>query len=131
MKSILHFVKTNCIRGVFFLIPFTVVFIILSKLFLLLKPIANSLANNTDTVFGISLLYLVVFFLLVIICFILGLISKTKQSKIVINWLEEALLSKMPGYTFMKNTNENIFGVNQDRKYSIVLVKDDENWSLV
>lgn len=132
MKSIFHFIKTTCLSGIFFLIPLGIIVIILGKLFHMLTPIANSIANkNTnDTLFGVSLLYLVVFFLILIICFIIGLISKTKLSKTTINWLEERILCKIPGYTFMKKTNENIYGINQEEKYKVVLVKDDENWSL-
>ncbi len=131
MKSIFHFIKTTCLSGIFFLIPLGIIVIILGKLFHMLTPIADSIANNTnDTLLGVSILYLVILMLLLIICFIIGLISKTKPSKITINWLEERILCKIPGYTFMKNTNENIYGINQDEKYKVVLVKDDENWSL-
>lgn len=132
MKAILNFIKTTCIGGVFFLIPFGIVIIILGKLFNLLTPVANRIANiyANDTLFGVSLIYLVVVFLLLSICFILGLLSKTKPSKAIVNWLESSLLSKIPGYTFMKNTNENIYGVNQEEIYKVILIKDDENWSL-
>lgn len=128
----LHIIKTTLIGGLFFLVPLIVLGVLAGKVLSILKPISSAIALSIpfSSALGAGKVYIITIILVLFICYLAGIFAKTKPAKQFINWIEEHVLSNIPGYMFMKKTNENIYGINKNKEYDVILVKDDEAWQI-
>jgi uncharacterized membrane protein len=132
MKNILTIIKTTIAGGIFFLVPIALLVIIIGKVFTvlqtLLQPILKRLPD-TNLVGRPVLQELVAIIVLLIICFISGLLAQTGIAKRYISWLENSILGHVPGYQFLKNLGKNITGL-EEQDIKIVLARVDDGWQL-
>jgi uncharacterized membrane protein len=130
MKSILNILKSTFIGGILFLIPLAIIMVLLEKGYHILQKITIPLASNLPKVkvLGMALEELIGLVIITIICFLAGLIARTKQAKNFITKLETSILSLIPGYSFMKNMNENIIGIESSENLKVVLARVDDGW---
>ena len=131
MKSILSFIKTTLTGGVLFLLPFVLIMIVLKEvlgyLFIISEPISRFLP---EIIFGLNGSNIVAVLLLIIICFISGLLFKTKRAKKIIDKLENNILNLIPGYALIKSLAADTIGQQIDHKMTPILIKDDRSWNL-
>lgn len=103
MGAFTKFLAETVKGGIFFVIPLTVVLVILAKAHAVLKeltaPIASLLPNN---ILGINGGFLIAFSSLILICFFGGLLIKSEKIKRRVGVIEENFLSRIPGYSFIK-----------------------------
>lgn len=127
MKSILKIIKATFLGGILFLAPLVVLLVILEKGYGIIQKITLPLVNNLPKVhvLGIALQELIGTLILIIICFAAGLLAKTAGAKKLIYKLENGILSFVPGYSFMKNMNENIMGLESNENLKVILVPTD------
>lgn len=128
MKKSLEIIKTTLKGGLLFIVPvFTLVYI-LGKVFIGLKKLFDPLTSNWQhkTLLGMDVPWIMVIIGLLLICFLAGLISKTRPAKRILDWIEESVLGNLPGYTFMKKTGENMLGVENEKSYQVILVLIEE-----
>ena len=98
MKTIVQFVRTTIVGGLFFLAPIIVLIVILAKAFEYAKkglnavlvhiPAASDLSAGAATVLSVALVALV--------CLLAGLVARTVTAQRVIDKLESSVLSKIP-----------------------------------
>lgn len=126
------FIKTTIVGGLIFLIPIIVLIIIFGKALGITKKIVGPLANLIvfETVAGIGVATLLAVFVIVLFCFLTGLLAKTELAKKIINWLESTFLSNIPGYTFMKSMGKSFAGIDMDKGYETVLARFDDGWQI-
>jgi uncharacterized membrane protein len=126
------FIKTTIVGGLIFLVPIIVLIIILGKALGITRKIVGPLANLIvyETVAGIGVATLLAVFVIVLFCFLTGLLAKTDLAKKIINWLESTFLSNIPGYTFMKSMGESFAGIDMDQGYETVLARFDDGWQI-
>jgi uncharacterized membrane protein len=124
--------KTTLIGGIFFLIPFGMLIMLGSKAVAVLKKIAGPIAEILPfpSFLGFNKAYGLAILLLALICFIAGLIARTKPAKRLVSWLEDSVLSLVPGYTFMKKSSENMAGFNDQQSFDVVLARIEGAWQL-
>jgi uncharacterized membrane protein len=127
------FFRTTLIGGALFLVPVVAIIAIVGKALSLLAKVTVPLARflRVDDVAGIPAPRLVAIVILVLICFLAGLVARTKLARSGVSWLETNLLSNIPGYTFLKNMSESFAGVEDQSGFQVVLVSIEEDaWQI-
>ena len=132
MKKSIHMLRMTIVGGVLFLAPFVLLIMILGKAHQFIKVVIIPLAERIPMASAIGLesprgLAAVI---LLFMCFLAGLFSKTSPAKKLVRWLETALLSNLPGYSFMKNLGEEVAGTSSTQGYEVVLVRFDDAWQI-
>ncbi|KAF2507799.1 DUF502 domain-containing protein [Flavobacterium zhairuonense] len=127
MKSILKIIKATFLGGLIFLVPLVVLIIVLEKGYGIIQKTTLPLVNNLPriSVLGLALQEFIGILLIILICLVAGLIAKTANAKKLVEKLEDGILSFVPGYSFMKNMNENILGIESKDDLKVILVPTD------
>jgi uncharacterized membrane protein len=131
MKPILSFIRATLIGGIFFLLPIYLIFTLLYKIHLaaakILAPLNHFLP---DHILGMNAGKLVAAFGLVMICFLAGILFRISFIKRSIHYLEDHVLSHLPGYALLKSKTSDTFGEKIDDYLSTVLVEEKHSWKL-
>jgi uncharacterized membrane protein len=132
MKKIFGFVKEMLIGGVLFFIPLIILVVILQKAFQLAAVVVGPIIRllNVTQIFGIGIEIILSIAIILFIIYLGGLISKTAEAKKMVGRLEDALLSKVPGYEMIKNMGESFMGFEENTSYQTVIVRFDDAWQL-
>ena len=103
-KSRIEFVKTTVISGLVFLVPLVALIMVLSKAVDLMMTVARPMAAliPVDSVGGVALANVIAIIAVALICFLGGLLARSKFLRTAVEGLESKLLVKVPGYVFVK-----------------------------
>jgi uncharacterized membrane protein len=126
------FIKTTIIGGLIFLVPIIVLTLILGKALGITRTIVRPLITLIDvkTIGGVGVATPLAILVIVLFCFFTGLLAKTDLAKKINNWLESAILSNIPGYTFMKSMGESFTGIDMDHGYETILARIEDAWQI-
>jgi len=132
MRAISHFVRTTILGGILFLTPIVVLGFILSKAYAVarrfLQPltavIPDSLASRTTMTAVLTIL------LIALVCFLAGLFARTIWAQRMVNGLEASVLSKLPGYEYMKQAGASVLGVGEAADHPVVLAQVGGAWRI-
>jgi uncharacterized membrane protein len=131
MKSIVSFIKTTLSGGILFLLPFILVITLLKEVFNFLFKISDPISKYLpEIIFGLDGSYIVAILLLVLICFIGGVLFLTKPVKKFTKKIENNILNLMPGYALIKSITADTIGEKIENKMTPILIKDDKSWNL-
>ena len=132
MRTIAQFVRTTILGGVFFLAPIVVLIVILAKAFDYAKrglnavvvhiPGVSELSVGAATALSIAMIALV--------CLLAGLLAHTVFAQRLVNVLESSLLSKIPGYDYLKQESASALGVAEIGELPVVFVPMEGGWQL-
>ena len=132
MKTLTQFVRTTLVGGLFFLAPIVVLIVILAKAFDFAKkslnavfvhiPAASELSAGAATVLSVTIVALV--------CLLAGLVAHTVIAQRLVNLLEFSLLSKIPGYDYLKQESASALGVAEIAELPVVFVPMEGGWQL-
>jgi uncharacterized membrane protein len=132
MKTLAQFVRTTIVGGLFFLAPIVVLIVILAKAFDFAKkslnavlvhiPAASELTAGAATVLSITIIALV--------CLLAGLVANTVTAQRLVNALESSLLSKIPGYDYLKQESASVLGVAEIAELPVVFVPMEGGWQI-
>ncbi|WP_456312815.1 DUF502 domain-containing protein [Pseudomonas shirazensis] len=127
MKSIFKIIKATFLGGIFFLAPLILLVVLFEKGYVLVQKITLPLVSHFPRVkfLGLAIQELVGILIIIIICFVAGILGRTAKAKKLIQKLENGILTFVPGYSFMKNMNENIMGFESNKDLKVVLVPTD------
>lgn len=130
MKKVVDFIKAILIGGILFFIPLIILIVILQKAFqiaaVLVMPIIKLL--NITNIFGIGAEILIAIAIILFILYLGGLIAKTNRAKKAVRKIEEAVLSKVPGYEMIKNMGESFVGFEGNTSILTVLARIEDAW---
>ncbi|MEJ2032496.1 MAG: hypothetical protein P8Y63_05565 [Deltaproteobacteria bacterium] len=128
----MNFIKTTLIGGFLFLIPFSIVLLILGKVRNVMEKMTAPLANwlPVETVGGFAKANLVAVIAIILACFVAGLLSKSRLAARVVESLESDFLQFFPGYTFIKGLTGGWAGDKEKEQLTPVLAKFDDYWQL-
>ena len=102
MKSFLKFLRITLSGGILFLLPVVLIIILLNKARIILLKISEPLHKSMpDLIFGLSGANLLAIVLIIVTCFISGLIFRSSRIRKGISRLEENVLSYLPGYAML------------------------------
>lgn len=128
----MHVLRTTILGGALFLAPFVILVILLGKALEItrgaIRPIAERLPF--ESLIGLEAPKILAGLLLVVVCFVAGLFARTSRAKRLVGWLETALLSNLPGYSFMKNVGEEYAAGAPTSGHESVLVRLDDSYQL-
>jgi uncharacterized membrane protein len=132
MNRILKFVRTTLVGGVLFLLPLVVVVIIVGKALAIAGKIVTPLAAHLpfESVIGLDTPKILAITLLVLFCFLAGVLARSALAQKVILWLETTVLSNVPGYEFFKSLGGNLLGDEKQQVYPVILVRIEDAWQI-
>lgn len=124
MKALLSFVRNTITGGILFLLPMILIIMLLVKahelLSRLIEPISRMLPASFLGFDGSRVLALL---LMVLICFISGLLFRSKAVKKRVRQLENNFLYLIPGYTLIKSITADAVGNQEENDLKPVLVE--------
>ncbi len=132
MKSIMSFIKTTLIGGLFFVIPLVLLALIIGKVLDVFRKLVAPIADKIpiEAIGGITISRIIALLILLLVCFIAGLFANTKKIKEFRKWIETNILSHIPGYTLLKGMTESAAGIESDDLKDVVLVNIEEVWQI-
>lgn len=131
MKSIVSFIRTTLTGGVLFLLPVILFVFLIKKAFEIMTPIAEPLAKFLpDMLLGFDGSRLAALLLLVVVCFLGGLLFRSKRIQRWVASLEDNILSAVPGYFLLKNVASDVVGNPDEHNMQPVLYQEDDTFSI-
>lgn len=124
----MKFLKTTLFGGVIFMIPITIIIVVLVKahgiMVMVAKPFANYLP--IDTIQGVAIVNILAVVAGILVCFIAGILAKSFLVTKVVKKIEAKILHFIPGYAIFKGMASDFTGVKEGNQLKPVLVKFDD-----
>lgn len=132
MNRIVAFFKTTVKGGVWFLFPFVVLVIVMGKAQEITIRFVAPLANRipVHSILGMGFVRVLAVVVLLVLCFIAGLFSKTAAARKIVLWLENNFLTKLPGYDFLKSVSGNLLHLEKEGSHTVVLARIEDSWQI-
>ena len=132
MKTVSRFVGMTILGGVLFLTPIVVLGIVLSKAYdfvrrglqPLMALIPQKLASGPTMTAALTIL------LLGLMCFLAGLLAQTLLAQRIMSGLEATVLSKLPGYEYLKQAGTSVLGLGEMAEHPVVLAQFGDAWRI-
>lgn len=129
----MKFLKTTLIGGFVFLVPISVLIFIIGKAYEIMVRLSEPAARwvPVDTVAGIAKANILALVAIVAICFLAGLISRSRLASRAVGNLEARFLNAIPGYSFIKGVTGGMVGIEEEESQpSPVLARFDDAWQI-
>ena len=124
MKAIAEFTRTTLIGGLLVILPVYVSFILLAKtlggVVALLSPITAAIPA------GVQFREVLAILIVLAVCFLAGLLVRTRPGVRAKSALERALLEKVPGYSLMRGLAARVAGDERGAIFTPALVEIEE-----
>lgn len=132
MDAILKFAKTTIVGGLLFLTPVAIVLIVVKQALPFAHKLADPVARQlpAGTVAGIGVTTLVAAAILLLACFLAGLVATTGPGKRLMAWFEDSLLGGLPQYQMVKAMASGLARLETTDGIRPVLVEADGGWQL-
>lgn len=133
MKRLKHFFSTVILGGVTVILPAILTLMVFNWLFIkvnqLISPLTEALIAHWQGVEHLAAA--VVISLIIGLCFVVGLIERTRLGHYFFGLFEGLLFSKIPGYKIIKETVTHFLGQNQSPFSSVALVRlyNSDTWA--
>jgi uncharacterized membrane protein len=126
------FLRATLVGGVMFLVPVVVLAVILGKALEIARKVTDPLAARipVHSVIGLQTPTLLAAFLIVLLCFLAGLLARMRTAARAVRWLESTLLSNIPGYEFFKAVSGRMIGADVEGAPQAVLVYTGDSWQI-
>ena len=112
---------------ILFLVPVMLMLILLKKAAILVRGIIEPLRSflPEDRFFGIGMLTLLTFIIILVICYLAGWRADKKGTKSFLPFFEQHILILIPGYTLLKSSADEAIGDSADT-WKAVLTMEEE-----
>lgn len=125
MRALGEFVKTTMIGGLLIVVPSYLTVLLLAKalggMMALLGPIVALLPAGIHRFAQVVAVVLVV-----LVCFVLGLVTRTGLGRRAIGAFERRVLERMPGFAMLRSVVRRVSGTSDDALFQPVLVEIEE-----
>jgi uncharacterized membrane protein len=125
MERFKRFIRTTILGGVIVILPVVLTFFFLRWLFYfitgLIGPFTRMLIEQSKLQKFVA--DIIVIAIIVMICFLIGLVVKTRFGRFLYRILEDKLLDIAPGYKLFKETIKQIFGRERTPFSTVALVQ--------
>src|SRR5438128_4092607 len=124
MKTIFAFSKVTLVGGLLVVLPLWVSLLLLFKAIkgalVLLLPIAKLLPQTVvhDNVAALGLL--------LVICFVVGLLVRTRPGQRLGRWLSQHIFDRIPGFALMRGMTRQLAGDKEEQSFQPALVEIEE-----
>lgn len=125
MRAAVRFLRTTVIGGLLVLVPGYFSVLLLAKaaagVMALLKPVTALLPDEIHQLRGLAAALLVL-----LACFVLGLVAQTFVGRALLGAFERRVLEKLPGFTLIRGFAQRLSGRSSDEQFQPVLVEMEE-----
>lgn len=130
MKRRINTATTTIVGGAVFLVPLVVVIFFGSKLLSFMEGLLQPIEARTgDLAFGgVAFTTIVALLLILIACYLFGLLGRTKQGRGVLQWAQKGVAVVVPSFGMYNELLNEIGG--EGANASVVLVPTDAGWTL-
>lgn len=106
----MNFIKTTIIGGLVFLVPVVALVVVLAKVNEVMLAVAEPMAEvfPIDYVGGIALANIIAVLIIMLICFLAGLVARAGPAQKFADAIENAILHKIPGYALVKGMTNSL-----------------------
>ena len=127
-SAVLGFVKTTIVGGLVFLVPVVILVVLAAKAGKLLRRLARPLAAllPVDRLHGVLVADVVVIAVVVMLCFLAGLLARVSVANRFIKKAETGVLWRIPGYGLMKALTDSFDKSAASSAMRPVLVRFDD-----
>jgi uncharacterized membrane protein len=128
MKGLVSTFKSIALGGVLFLIPLTIAVLVFAQVLEFLTAVAEPMAEflPTDTILGFGLAQILAVVLLLLVCFVAGLIARAAVGQRLIEKVERGLRAMVPGYAVIKGFADQVLkSHDQAESFRPILVPTD------
>ena len=110
MQSIWFFIKTTVKGGIFFFLPLFFIFMVIEKAFIVLSKVISPLAIKfgIHNIAGRASIGILIVIVIILICFIGGLLTRIRQLKKLNERLDETLTDLLPQYRILKSKTDSL-----------------------
>jgi uncharacterized membrane protein len=114
---------------VLFLFPIMLLIFIFGKAIKIVQSIILPIKTHlpAERIFGIGILSLISLILILLVCYIAGMLTESKKVKSFLSLLENNLLIFIPGYAMIKSGARDAIGDN-DNEWKVVMIAEDDEW---
>ena len=130
MKAAKGSFQDTLVKGIFLLAPIMVFGMLVAKAIGLLRALVAPLTGDMGPLAGIPAPALLASIVLVVLCYVAGLVSTSSPARGLTQWLESTVLKHIPGYAYMKGMGETMVGVEGGTPYQPVLAAIEDSWQL-
>lgn len=125
-------IRTTVFGGVVFLIPLVFLVAIFGKALAWMHKLATPLLTHLpiENIFGAIAVHLLPVLLLILLCFLAGLLAKTSKAAGLVDSLESNVLMKFPPYALLKAKTGSILKPEEQEKLTPVMVRLDDSWQI-
>jgi uncharacterized membrane protein len=133
MDRIKSFLKSTVTGGLLVVLPMAIFIFALKWIYGLVSGLISPLADRfpVDRGYQEVLVNGLVVFLILLVCFLVGVFVRTKLGMILYHQLETGLLKRAPGYSLIKDTVSQFLGAKKSPFSSVALAKIYGNETLV
>ncbi len=127
-----HAITKRILNGIIlFLLPLTLLLFVLGKAVAVVQKLILPLQQHlpSEHIFGIGLRSLISLIIVLLICFLAGMLVERRRVKWLITKLEDNILIFIPGYSMLKAQTGDIV-INPDHHWQTVLLGEDDNWKI-
>jgi uncharacterized membrane protein len=105
MSTIWKYLRTTLVGGLLFLLPAVIIVVVAQKAFQLAMKVLQPLVAALPEELAIGTLapYITVILALVLVCFVAGLVARSATGSRFSHTVENLILGKLPGYTFIRS----------------------------
>ena len=113
---------------VLFLFPIMLLIFIFEKAIKIVQSIILPIKSHlpVERIFGIGILSLISLVLILLVCYVAGMLTESKKVKSFLSFLENNLLIFIPGYAMIKSVAKDAIGDTDNEWKVVMIVADDE-----
>jgi len=124
LKSIAEFTKTTLIGGVLIVLPIWLTTLLLAKTLVGVAKLISPVTAQIPA--AVHFRHFIALVVIIIVCFIAGLIVRTGPGLWAKNALERNILGRIPGYDLIRGLAARMTGRHEDETFAVALVELEE-----
>ena len=119
MKALSEFTKATLIGGLVVILPLGVLALAAEKVVEIIRPLAHSIAAWLPGWFHFP--DIVTLLLLLLLCFVAGLLAETRAGQSAGNFFERIILNHIPGYSIVRSFTRRIGNIEESERFTPAL----------
>jgi uncharacterized membrane protein len=128
----LKLIRTTIFGGIIFLIPVAIFVAVIGQGLKIAGTIARPVADAlpVDMIGGVAVAHVLAIVLLLLVCFMAGLLARLALARKAVNALEANVLSRLPAYALLKTKTQSMLSPDDIEGMSVVVVRFDDFWQI-
>jgi len=116
---------------ILFLLPLTLLTYLLKKAIDVIAKIIDPIKDHLpdERIFGIGMVTVISIFLILVICYIFGLLLEKSRTRAYLDKVDDLLSAIIPGYAMMKSRATDAM-VTSDKEWRVVLMGEEDDWKM-